>query len=957
MVAQRQASSMPDRCGTRDRTAWLLLLLGLATQANCSKREPRPESPSAGVQAERRTRPDAGPVPTLPLPAPGPESHALLPIGDGEFIAAAAEADPIRIRIRDGEATLLAPGEAKPTPAVGEQPDYGREPFPYLEVGRLRAEGSYPLWALARPRGDGGAPFEAVVLSLAPGQTWISVRRGTGFVPLVSQVPVRAGLKVSWQDSPSGKPSIRLLSFVGESSETKGEVALWLGASGGPDQDWHVFLGNPGHVAHVVARIVSGTLWWLAPGKIPVAHVSEHGGAQPVAPPTHPFRLIDPRGGRPLSLRLGDKEAMVSSDDQRPIARYQVEASSGGCFLAMEKPDPATGPGGSALPARATLILGGPGAGLWDRDANPPIVWALAEPLPEIPAALSGRWQVTRLPDQDATVVLAPRALESSVPGVWIEDASGVSSPAEWVASPAASGPHLLAGGQLWRILRAPDDSWVAVDPRTGIARFLLSRGAWEGSARLARLVAKLCNADALAERIAAHPAEHAFDPRALLEQLATEIEASHGPLRFEADRLLAALETAQANALGEVFRKQTADLGIPTVACPALQRLGKAEARARGGPRLSGPGEEAVALAVWKRLAATGENYKDQLGSLLAARPQLTRPLARAFLRAGEFRCTAEEAREECGTVYPEQIPGTLSDNARFGDPCLHRALALWALADSRLGEADVAGMVDELAAIIDVSEPKDELRQAALRLIGGMPDRVRLPIVRKVSEALSGPDLRGLSDASLRSLFSATHMEAALLALDPEKNRGFLLKAMRSEDAPLSEASLLTLLDRLRAWTGPDVEAALRYLAGEGPCEASMKAALVFADRGDERFLPQPRKPVKDETQARAYWSLCRIAHDPDPVRSLARYLEYLPPRGKVTISESGEGHEGDKRLSFTRAEVTEWNLPAEAFASGCSQDKCEAEANVTVDFSQGKNGLWYLSEIHIEHPYTTC
>jgi hypothetical protein len=105
--------------------------------------------------------------------------------------------------------------------------------------------------------------------------------------------------------------------------------------------------------------------------------------------------------------------------------------------------------------------------------------------------------------------------------------------------------------------------------------------------------------------------------------------------------------------------------------------------------------------------------------------------------------------------------------------------------------------------------------------------------------------------------------------------------------------------------------------------------------------------------------------LVHDPDSARQLARYKEFLPPRGKVTVSERidddfAERDEQGNKIdssppdeSFTKKSVGGFNLDQDfgEKAPSCGGGSCKAQTSdgwYAVHFETGKDGKLYLSGI---------
>src|SRR5207244_853767 len=126
-------------------------------------------------------------------------------------------------------------------------------------------------------------------------------------------------------------------------------------------------------------------------------------------------------------------------------------------------------------------------------------------------------------------------------------------------------------------------------------------------------------------------------------------------------------------------------------------------------------PDGDDAARAAWKKLAPTGADYARTLAAI-PDDPEVSRPLASAILRDGNFECKEVEESGACGEDHLEWK--TIDPAATLDNPCLRRKLGLWALQNGMLAEDDVVALLPSLEALFALPPPEDELTKAALQL-----------------------------------------------------------------------------------------------------------------------------------------------------------------------------------------------------------------------------------------------
>jgi hypothetical protein len=381
----------------------------------------------------------------------------------------------------------------------------------------------------------------------------------------------------------------------------------------------------------------------------------------------------------------------------------------------------------------------------------------------------------------------------------------------------------------------------------------------------------------------------------------------------------------------------------------------------------VAAPKDDDEALALWHKLAPTGADYPEKLASL-PDEPAVTRAMARVLLQGGNLACDKKIEYDECGTEYSEWEP--LDPKSTWNDPCLRRRLAIWALEDAGLTEADLnAGVTAELQKALALAKPEEELPEAIMELVSSMSEPTRVDFIGEAAEAgrrdLAEAALTGLSDASLVTLYKDNGLDAAVKQLDVKKHRAVLVTALA--DTKLDVATRHEVLDGFNGIKGDDIKAALVQVADDDDCELAMDAAVELAARGDSSKLP--KKPDNTDVQAHAR-AICMLMHDPDASRAETRLNAFLPRKGGATITEEVEntfdnyGDEGDDEGGEPEEPPEPETInqdnslsPAldEAFGQtepSCGGTSCQVETgsgNFTVSFEIGKDGKLYISDLH--------
>ena len=294
----------------------------------------------------------------------------------------------------------------------------------------------------------------------------------------------------------------------------------------------------------------------------------------------------------------------------------------------------------------------------------------------------------------------------------------------------------------------------------------------------------------------------------------------------------------------------------------------------------------EADALALWQRIAPTGDDYQEKLDEIPAGPAHA---LAIALLHEGHFACQPAPATG-CATAafdLPEPAP-----SATLADPCLRRLLALWAI--DQLTDADIPVVHDALIAIATLSPPESQLPAAAIEAIPVDDQDGRLELLGVAWEAgqheLVNGMLAPLDETHLIAAATRLHIDGALDRLNAQDDRPAFLAAVTDDQLPA--AARISAMGELADAAGDQLPADLRaalHGAGKSPdCTVVAGVARTLDHFGDHAFAPRLPRTHSPAVMMR---SLCVLAsfeqmqHADEP-----SYLPtYLPARGLELVTEA--------------------------------------------------------------------
>lgn len=290
--------------------------------------------------------------------------------------------------------------------------------------------------------------------------------------------------------------------------------------------------------------------------------------------------------------------------------------------------------------------------------------------------------------------------------------------------------------------------------------------------------------------------------------------------------------------------------------------------------------GSDADALALWDRIAPTGDDWTLKLDEVPA---EIAHDLAAALLRAGNFKCmTPPPARDCVPKVFDVDPPKPTSTHR---DPCLRRLLAMWAIDQLDTHEM-AATLVPALHAIVAIPPPESELTTAALESIHEAQQAKLLELYAIAHHAghqdLVQSMLGKLEEPYLVEAVTKHHIGGALELLSAQSHRSLFLSAIVDErlDAKARRQAIVELVadaDKL----APDVRGPLAKAAASRDCGVAATAARAFERRGDKRHVPKRPRTLSVPAMMRA---LCVLAsYEPLQEADEASLLAgFLPAKG---------------------------------------------------------------------------
>jgi hypothetical protein len=316
----------------------------------------------------------------------------------------------------------------------------------------------------------------------------------------------------------------------------------------------------------------------------------------------------------------------------------------------------------------------------------------------------------------------------------------------------------------------------------------------------------------------------------------------------------------------------------------------------------------DAAALALWKQIAPTGEDWEQKLDEIPA---ELARPLAVALLREGNFACKPIHPPLPCSKAPPELADP--APDATLGDPCLRRMLALWSLA--QLEPDDMPKVLDALRAIAALPPPESQLVARAINAVAEPEQDLRLELLGIAQAAgqyeLVAGALSTLDEDHLEHAVTDHHIGAALDVLPAARHRATFLRAIaddKIQTAPRDQAivEIAALADKLPT----DVHTALIAAAKSRDCTVAATAARTLDLHGDRKYVPKLPTTRAPDAMMRAICVLASYEQQSRPDEP--SYLPgYIPTAGTEiviqTYDEYADPHVSRKTVIEKPSEIS--------------------------------------------------
>ncbi len=374
----------------------------------------------------------------------------------------------------------------------------------------------------------------------------------------------------------------------------------------------------------------------------------------------------------------------------------------------------------------------------------------------------------------------------------------------------------------------------------------------------------------------------------------------------------------------------------------------------------------EADALALWKQIAPTGEDFEAKLDEIPEDSP-IPSQLALAFLRSGNFTCVPPQPKRDCPARVASDIEPPLPQ-ATLDDPCLRRMIALWAI--EAIDDNDLVAAYDAMRTIAAIPAPESQLVASVLDAFPASdPDRrleLRGIALHAGHRELVNGKLSDFDDAHLALAVRKHHIDGALEALSAVTHRAVFLAAISDDQlAPSARAAaMIEVINTLETKTNPrDVQTALVAATKAPDCQVAATARRMLAMRGELKYGPSRPRARTAPPMMRAMCVLASyelLLREDEP----SYLLQYVPPKGidLVRISydpysdrdTDGDGDPHTER-SLTRVPRNEMVLPeiedmVKAFAQ-CDGTVCRSDdREFRFGFKPGAGGELMLSRLEV-------
>ena len=264
----------------------------------------------------------------------------------------------------------------------------------------------------------------------------------------------------------------------------------------------------------------------------------------------------------------------------------------------------------------------------------------------------------------------------------------------------------------------------------------------------------------------------------------------------------------------------------------------------------------DAEALALWQQIAPTGADWQERLDEVPA---EHDRALSIALLRSSNFACVPVTASRDCSAKIfdvPDPAP-----TAGFGDPCLRRLLALWAL--EQIEPEDVPSVMDGLRALVALPPPESQLVREALDAVPDADVTHKLELLTIAFKAGQREHVNAaintLDEDHLIEAARVHHIDGALEMLSAESHRAVYLDVITDElmDGAARAKAITELAETEPEKLAVDTRKALVKATSSKDCLVAATAVRVLAQRGDKKHLPKRARTTEGMMRA-----LCVIA-----------------------------------------------------------------------------------------------
>jgi len=371
-------------------------------------------------------------------------------------------------------------------------------------------------------------------------------------------------------------------------------------------------------------------------------------------------------------------------------------------------------------------------------------------------------------------------------------------------------------------------------------------------------------------------------------------------------------------------------------------------------------------ALALWKRIAPTGEDWEAKLEEIPGDGP-IASQLALALLRGGNFTCVPAQPKRDCPARVVADIEPPLPQST-LDDPCLRRMLALWAISALDDG-SDRTAAADALRAIAAIPPPESQLVASALDAYPATDQDLRLELraiaFRAGHRELVNTKLGDLDVPHLIDSVTNAHIDGALEMLAAETHRALFLAAITDEQLHASArvSAIGELIALTEASLPKDLRAPLIKATKSPDCTVAAAASRVLVKRGDRKYAParphaRTAPPMMRALCVVASFEAMQTADEPSYL------LGYVPPKGielvKITYDpyqDQDTDGDGDPHTERTLTQVPRDELVfpevedmIKAFGS-CSGTVCKSDdREFRFGFKPGAGGELMLARLEV-------